>query len=532
MAKVKKLYIDCQILQTPALHRGMGKYTTKLLDSFFYQIAKDKKFQQIIIILNKNLEKISEEVLPIFKPHHIQYLDLPVDISTQTTEKYQASSKLITKFVTDNTQRDQDIHFLITAPFFVGFPSVFPDIPEVKKYTILYDIIPYKIWHLQRIFPDDLFAYHFRLFIEADRIFSISNAVKNDLSVLCGIPRDKITSIDGGPFTTLANSPIKKSQSKLNKPYVLMPSGPIVHKNNERAVTAFCKFNKKQNNNYTLYITSNFSEENQCDLKKLGERIEFTGNISDEELTDAYVEADAVLFPSLAEGLGMPVLESVTCGVPVACSKIPVLMEISNSGFYSFDPTDVGDIELAIYNSVKREDWDEKSKEHNKIIQKYSWSRSAEIMTSGLLKQSPRKSISPITLQISSRSPNQSYPDARLVERIYGSLNSQFRTINNSDTPKSEPEEPSFAAYQGDSISDEYDYKLKITRPKIISSKIIVSIENSKRQHIARRGFKPKQIPYDDALKINIWNYFENGKEVKIDDLVNWIADEINKDYS
>lgn len=219
----------------------------------------------------------------------------------------------------------------ITSPFFAGYAAVFPEIESVRKYSIVYDLIPQKIWYMQRIFPDDIYSKHFELFIQADGLLTISNAVREDLIQL-GIAEEKLVSIDGGPFSRPLSTNAKLPAT-LKAPYILMPSAPIVHKNNERAVRAFKLFNRANDNRYRLCITSNFDEDTRTRLHALSDNVFFTGNISDEELATAYSRADTVLFPSLSEGLGMPVLEASYYNVPVACSLIPVLSELSSEDF-------------------------------------------------------------------------------------------------------------------------------------------------------------------------------------------------------
>jgi glycosyltransferase involved in cell wall biosynthesis len=68
------------------------------------------------------------------------------------------------------------------------------------------------------------------------------------------------------------------------------------------------------------------------------ERVRFPGWLSDEELESLYAAASAFALPSLVEGFGLPVLEAMARGVPVACSNIPVLAEVAGDAALRFDP--------------------------------------------------------------------------------------------------------------------------------------------------------------------------------------------------
>jgi alpha-1,3-rhamnosyl/mannosyltransferase len=72
--------------------------------------------------------------------------------------------------------------------------------------------------------------------------------------------------------------------------------------------------------------------------------IRLTGYVTDSELARLYRQAAACVCPSLHEGFGLPVLEAMACGTPLACSRIPVLEEVAGDAAAYFDPLVVEDI--------------------------------------------------------------------------------------------------------------------------------------------------------------------------------------------
>jgi alpha-1,3-rhamnosyl/mannosyltransferase len=64
------------------------------------------------------------------------------------------------------------------------------------------------------------------------------------------------------------------------------------------------------------------------------------GHVPDEWIPELYRRAVAVVFPSLYEGFGMPLLEAMACGCPVACSDFPVVLETVGDAALTFDATD------------------------------------------------------------------------------------------------------------------------------------------------------------------------------------------------
>jgi glycosyltransferase involved in cell wall biosynthesis len=72
------------------------------------------------------------------------------------------------------------------------------------------------------------------------------------------------------------------------------------------------------------------------------------GYVPAADLPALYRAARAVVFPSLFEGFGMPVLEALACGVPVACASLPPLLEVGQGAAMTFDPLDTDEIARAL----------------------------------------------------------------------------------------------------------------------------------------------------------------------------------------
>ena len=76
--------------------------------------------------------------------------------------------------------------------------------------------------------------------------------------------------------------------------------------------------------------------------------IVFTGFVPDALLPDLYCGADVFVFPSLFEGFGMPVLEAMACGTPVACANTSSIPEVAGDAALSFDPYNQEEIAAAL----------------------------------------------------------------------------------------------------------------------------------------------------------------------------------------
>jgi glycosyltransferase involved in cell wall biosynthesis len=76
--------------------------------------------------------------------------------------------------------------------------------------------------------------------------------------------------------------------------------------------------------------------------------VRFPGWVSDPDLEDLYALARCFVLPTFEEGFGLPVLEAMVRGVPVACSDIPVLREVAGGAAALFDPGDPASIAAQI----------------------------------------------------------------------------------------------------------------------------------------------------------------------------------------
>jgi glycosyltransferase involved in cell wall biosynthesis len=109
------------------------------------------------------------------------------------------------------------------------------------------------------------------------------------------------------------------------------------------------------------------------------------GFLPDEHLPLLYQGAEAFVFPSLAEGFGLPVLEAMACGAPVICSNTTALPEISGGAAYLVPPLEIDAwaeaIDLVLYDSAVRQ---RMRSEGIRQAARFSWSHTTKIVRSTL----------------------------------------------------------------------------------------------------------------------------------------------------
>lgn len=136
------------------------------------------------------------------------------------------------------------------------------------------------------------------------------------------------------------------------EPFLLCVSTLHPHKNLARLMEAFARFHAKRPE-FRLVLPGMrgfFTEQLEAKITALGlgNSVELKGWIPREELMRLYERAWAFVYPSTFEGFGMPVLEAMAAGLPVACSAIPPLREVAGDAALLFPPGETDAIVQAL----------------------------------------------------------------------------------------------------------------------------------------------------------------------------------------
>lgn len=205
---------------------------------------------------------------------------------------------------------------------------------------------------------------------KADRILTISNAIKNQLESEYPETKDKITNIYLGVDKNIRNvSNVEKRESarkKYNLPdsFILFVGNLETRKNILTLLKAFSKLIHEQGFNHQLVLVgkpgfgfeliNNFIEENN-----LFDRIKLIGWVDEGDLYTIYSLADLFVFPSFYEGFGLPIIEAMKCKLPVLLSDIPTNHEIAQNAANYFQTSDEDDLArqiLKLLNDSQRKD--------------------------------------------------------------------------------------------------------------------------------------------------------------------------------
>jgi alpha-1,3-rhamnosyl/mannosyltransferase len=109
--------------------------------------------------------------------------------------------------------------------------------------------------------------------------------------------------------------------------------------------------------------------------------VRFLGFVPPSDLKIVYRLSDGLIFPSLFEGWGLPVVEAFALGVPVACAAVTSLPDLVEDAALLFDPTDVDDVADAIGRLWSEPDLRRALAESgHRVVQNLDWTEAARLM--------------------------------------------------------------------------------------------------------------------------------------------------------
>jgi glycosyltransferase involved in cell wall biosynthesis len=220
------------------------------------------------------------------------------------------------------------------------------------------------------------------------RLIVDAESTRADLRRLFGTPEGKV---DVVPLAArvpdrLEPTPERSLRARLelgDRQIVLSPSAKRPHKNLPRLLRALAGLAPERRPSLVVpgYPTPHESELREL-AAKLGvaDRVRLPSWLPAEDLEGLYLAATCVMFPSLYEGFGLPVLEAMARGVPVACSDRSSLPEVVGDAALLFDPeveeTIRASLERLLADSDLRERLSEAGRER---AAGFTWGRTAEL---------------------------------------------------------------------------------------------------------------------------------------------------------
>lgn len=206
----------------------------------------------------------------------------------------------------------------------------------------------------------EMYDYHVRTTARRARlVFTLSEYSRQSIVRELGIdPRRVVAAycgIDHARFTPLTpdeTARLRKSRPDLPARFLLYPSALLPHKNHAGLLRAVERLRAAHGVNVPVVLTgtaaTGFAADVLRQAEALGGQVRWAGVVPFDELLVYYRLATAVVFPSLHEGFGLPVVEAMACGTPVACSGTTSVGEVAGDAALTFDPDDPDAIASAL----------------------------------------------------------------------------------------------------------------------------------------------------------------------------------------
>lgn len=268
-----------------------------------------------------------------------------------------------------------------------GYCSLHTDIPQVM---VLHDVA---FAHYRDHLPDRVQRYYERnvpLFLnKSAQVITVSDFVRQDLHGRYGTPLNKISVAGNGvkpifrPATT-ENIAVTRDRYTEGLPYLFYLGAVHPRKNIGALIGAYSLFRERTDRRVPLLLGGRLAWQNEsvkaAHAASVYKRdIHFLGYLPENELANILAAALAMIYPSLSEGFGVPLLEAMHAEVPILCSQATSLPEVGGAAALYFDPHSVPAIAAAIERVVA----DGALRKHligeGRIQrERYSWQQTAE----------------------------------------------------------------------------------------------------------------------------------------------------------
>lgn len=289
----------------------------------------------------------------------------------------------------------------VDAALFFG--AVLPFNLQIPGVVVINDMQPW-------IYPE-YFAWYKRLYLyntvrrsahAAHTVITISEHSRQDIVRILGIPEAKVQIVPlSGPGYQRVEDPdiIAAARSKYGLPerYIMCLASSYPHKNLPTLVRAYEMFRRRHPDTELELALLGMRREGHKEIQETADRLGIAeyvhqpGRIAEQDLAALYSGAEGFVFPSRFEGFGIPVLEALACGTPVASSNATALPEVYGDAALEFPPDDIAAmadaLDQLIHDDALREELITRG---YRRVEMFSWEETAQRILQ-LLRSAGRK---------------------------------------------------------------------------------------------------------------------------------------------
>jgi glycosyltransferase involved in cell wall biosynthesis len=327
-----RLGIDAWGLSGDLLYSGMGQYACRLMSS----LASSATDLELVAYAGP------EEPRPDWLPAEVAWRPVGRRLPGKLTAMHSRLMAIPPAVRADgiDVYHSPAVHM---RPFFPPVPH-----PGCKLVATIHDLIPMNYYDVrtlplrQRLF----YPWNLRRALAADTVLTVSEASRQEITDGLGLRPNRVRVIPNGIDFVPNRDRGPLDRLGVKAPYVLYAGSYEPRKNFGRAVAAFAALAKQGLPHRLVALVEPRSGHAAAALSELerldlGERIVLLHSLDEVTLRSLYTHAEALFFPSLAEGFGYPPLQAGSCGVAVVASDLPAVREVMADAALYVDPLDV-----------------------------------------------------------------------------------------------------------------------------------------------------------------------------------------------
>lgn len=305
---------------------GIGRYVANLARALIPQLAPT---EQLTVFFNP--------AHPLDFPASDAVRSLPVDVSPFSLRQ---------QWVIPHLLRQHKVDMYHSAYYLMAYRTGVPTL------LTLYDLIPIHYPEHSTLKARLLFRGATALALRtAQHTLAISEAARRDFLASFRLRPEQITAIPLAADPAFTPQPPEvvtalRTRYALPGKFLLYLGSNKPHKNLVRLIEAWAAM-QAEAPDYTLVIAGAWLPQHpeprqRAQSLSIDNRVCWLGPLPGADLPALYTAADVFVFPSLYEGFGLPVIEAMACGAPVACANTSSLPEVAGDAVVLFDPTQIG----------------------------------------------------------------------------------------------------------------------------------------------------------------------------------------------
>ena len=249
-------------------------------------------------------------------------------------------ARLASMAIQARRRRPDVLHSIYFAPYLTGMPQV------LTIHDISYEMYPEFFTRAERVRGQTLVRDGAR---RADKVITVSEKSRRDLVERYGLDDGKVVAIHNGVGRRFLDAPRMVVEPIGDRPLRILAIGTLQPRKN---LVRLLKAVRSASTARPVHLRVVGPDGYQADVIKEAlagvATVEVVGYVPDEALVAEYQRSDMLVYPSIYEGFGLPVVEAMACGVPVVTTTGGSLPEVAGDAAVIVDPFDVSALNEAI----------------------------------------------------------------------------------------------------------------------------------------------------------------------------------------